>query len=177
MKTKIVFSFVLTALLALSAGTALANDRYVSTSGSDVTGDGTSGNPWATIQYAINNSTLPIPSTLLRIYTQTATININKTVSLRGPQAGVDRAQRKHDPDPGDTSSEAIIDGGGTLATILRIAADDVILDGLEVRNGTGDLIDSLAPTPIKYRRASAITLFTTRAVTRESSSAMSQME
>jgi hypothetical protein len=38
-------------------------------------------------------------------------------------------------------ATKPVLDGGGTTGTIIYIAADDVTLDGLEVANGTGDLI------------------------------------
>jgi len=41
------------------------------------------------------------------------------------------------------SSAKPVIDGRGAIQTIIHIAADNVILDGLEVMNGTGDLIDS----------------------------------
>jgi hypothetical protein len=44
---------------------------------------------------------------------------------------------------------EAVVDGGGVLGTIFRITASDVELNGLEIRNGTGDLVASLAGTPL----------------------------
>jgi hypothetical protein len=79
------------------------------------------------------------------IYSPSAKININKSITLQGPQAGVDpRPSAGTTRTPGDTSTEAIIDGSDDeLSGIIVIKADSVILDGLEVRNGTGDLIDS----------------------------------
>jgi len=77
-------------------------------------------------------------------YSPAATIMVNKSVTLQGPQAGSDpRPSAGTTRTPGDTSTEAIIDGGGALSTILRITASDVVLNGLEVRNGTADMIDS----------------------------------
>ncbi len=45
----------LAVILVLIAGSVWATDYYVATTGSDVTGDGSAGNPWQTIQHAINN--------------------------------------------------------------------------------------------------------------------------
>jgi parallel beta-helix repeat protein len=77
-------------------------------------------------------------------YSPTATIAVNKSVTLQGPQAGVDpRPSECTTRIPGDPS-EAIVDGSEAgLTRIFRITASDVILDGLEVRNGSGDMIDS----------------------------------
>ena len=53
----ILFALVLVVSLGLAIGTSVAADPgatyYVSTAGSDTTGDGSAGNPWRTIQYAI----------------------------------------------------------------------------------------------------------------------------
>ena len=76
-------------------------------------------------------------------YAPAATIALDKGVTLLGPQAGVDpRPSAGTARVPGSTS-EAVVDGGGALSRIFRITADDVVLDGLEVRNATGDMIDS----------------------------------
>jgi len=81
------------------------------------------------------------------IYYPPSTILINKSLMLLGPQAGIDpRPSADTTRVPGDWVTEAIIDGGdddGVLSRIFRITADDVVIDGLEVRNGTGDMIDS----------------------------------
>lgn len=42
-------------IIGLGLGNAQTTTRYVATTGSDTTGDGTQGNPWATITYAVNN--------------------------------------------------------------------------------------------------------------------------
>ena len=46
--------------LAQSGGT-----YYVATNGSDTTGDGSSGNPWATISHALDNNNVPDDSLIL----------------------------------------------------------------------------------------------------------------
>ena len=76
-------------------------------------------------------------------YTPGATIAVNKSVTLLGPQASVDPRPSAGTARVPGSASEAVVDGGGTLSRIFRITADDVVLDGLEVRNGTGDMIDS----------------------------------
>jgi hypothetical protein len=84
------------------------------------------------------------------LYSPLAKININKSVTLQGPQFGVDpRPSSGTTRIPGDTLTEAIIDGtAGGLSGIIVITADYVVLDGLQVRNGNGDLIDSESGTP-----------------------------
>jgi len=63
------------------------------------------------------------------VYAPAVTIQINKSITLKAP-------------DP-YTADLPVIDGGGILDQIIKITADNVVLDGLEVRNGTGDLIRS----------------------------------
>ena len=79
------------------------------------------------------------------VYSPPAKIQINKSVTIQGPQVGVDpRPSAGSSRSPGDPSTEAIIDGAAAnLSGIIVILADNVILDGLQVRNGSGDLIDS----------------------------------
>ena len=38
-------------------------------------------------------------------------------------------------------ATKPLLDGGGTLNRIIYISADDVTIDGLEIANGTGDLV------------------------------------
>ncbi len=134
-------------LLVLGAGTALANPGtvYVATTGTDSLTCGTAGSPCKTIQYAIttravNGDTISVAA---GTYTPAATININKSVTLQGPQAGVDPRPSVGTPrTPGNASTEAIIDGSASnLGQILYVDADNVIIDGLEVKSGTGDMI------------------------------------
>ena len=82
-------------------------------------------------------------------YTPAATIVINKTLTLQGPQFGVDPRPSEGSARVPGGPAEAVITGGGTLSTILQIAASDVVLDGFEVSNGTGDMIASLAGSNI----------------------------
>jgi hypothetical protein len=110
------------------------------------------GETYTTIQSAIDAaSNGDIIQVSPGLYAISSTILINKSVTLEGPQAGVDpRPSADTARTAGNALSEAILDGGGTLSTILRVAADNVVIDGFEVRNGTGDLVDSPDSNPIK---------------------------
>ncbi len=82
------------------------------------------------------------------LYSPVAKIVVDKTLTLRGPQAGVDpRPSAPTVREVGNATSESIIDGGG-LSGIFVFEADNVVLEGLEVRNGSGDLIDSEGSIP-----------------------------
>jgi hypothetical protein len=65
-------------------------------------------------------------------YNPPSTIVIDKPLTLRALYPFV--------------SPKPVIDGGGTLSTIIQIAADDVTLLSLEVTNGVGDLISGESP-------------------------------
>ena len=63
-----------------------AADYYVSTTGNDTTGDGSSGNPWATIQFAINR--VSAGDTIhIAVGNYTENIEANKSVNLLGAGA------------------------------------------------------------------------------------------
>ena len=73
------------------------------------------------------------------IYTPLSTIIINKdNLTLIGPQADID-------PRPsvgGRTGDEAVIDGDlNSLGMIICIDADNVIINGFEIKSGTEDMI------------------------------------
>jgi hypothetical protein len=80
------------------------------------------------------------------VYTLSAGITVNKPLTILGPQAGVDAR-----PSAGTTrvigsSSEAVVDVNG-LSQGFVIAADNVTIDGFDLRNATTALIDSLGST------------------------------
>ena len=85
--------------------------------------------PGDNIQAAIDYAAVPgdIIVFALGTYDLPATLNVHKSLTLTStdPLAEI----------------KPIIDGGGTLGKIIYIDADDVIIDGLEIANGTGDLI------------------------------------
>ncbi|MGA7720281.1 MAG: FlgD immunoglobulin-like domain containing protein [Ignavibacteriaceae bacterium] len=80
------FSLIFLALLCTTITSFVqASNYYVSTSGNDGTGDGSSGNPWATIQYAVSAAT---DGDIINIsngtYTLTSTLYLNHQLSLIG---------------------------------------------------------------------------------------------
>jgi len=77
-------------------------------------------------------------------YYISSSIVINKPLTLLGPQANVDpRPSSSTIRTIGDDATEAIIDGGGSVGELLQINADNVIINGFEIKSGTGDLIKS----------------------------------
>jgi len=84
------------------------------------------------------------------LYAVTATIVVDRSLTILGPQNGMNPLPSKGTTRvPGDPMTEAIFDGQGTVGTIIRITASDVAIDGIEVRNGTSDLIASPANLPL----------------------------
>ncbi len=130
---------------------ATAADRLVAPNGAN-RGD-CSVTACLTIQYAVSQAN-PTGDTIrvgVGTYSLGAAITIDKSLTLRGPQWGVD-------PRPGVVSarvafpgagSEAILDGSGVIANILVIQANDVVVDGFEVYNSTDALIETPSRTPI----------------------------
>ena len=77
------------------------------------------------------------------LYEIDSTITIDKSVTLLGPQADVDpRPSASTNRIFGD-ASEAIINGGGINDNIFFIGANNVTINGFEVKNGNPDLIYS----------------------------------
>ena len=127
---------------------AVGNEVWVDVS-AGAGGDGTEANPYQTIQEGITaveeGGTVNVAA---GIYYPTATIVIDKDgLILQGPQADVDPRPSYSDAREAGSPSEAVIDGtnlgGDQLKNIIRILADDVVINGLEIRSGTGDLIFS----------------------------------
>ncbi len=116
-----VASLTLATLIALFIPgiSAAATTRYVSP-GDDIQAVIDSATPGDTIQFALGTYSLP------------ATLNVNKTLTLTSANPY--------------SSTKPLLNGGGTLARIIYIDADNVIIEGLEVAYGTGDLIRQSNP-------------------------------
>ena len=109
------------------------------------------------IQCAINSATAgDTINVAAGTYSPTSTIVINKNgLVLQGPQAGVDPRPSYGSTRTTGSASEAIIDGSAAgLGMIIKIDADNVVINGLEVKSGTKDMIkqeNSHSGTTIKY--------------------------
>jgi len=105
------------------------------------------------IQAAINSASSSGAVICLEagVYKPSSTINITKSVELRGPNSHDDpRQSTSCSRFPVDESKEAIIDGETRFDNIINIKADDVTIDGLLIKNSKLDMIQSLADPPIK---------------------------
>jgi parallel beta-helix repeat protein len=123
----------LTLLLSLCLVTAIqvtaATNWYVATTGSDTTGDGSFGNPWGTIQGAIDNVGVHTGDTIIVAGgTYPETVNVTESVKIKA-QSGETATVT---PDSGN-------DG-------FYITADDVIVEGFTVTGAyTGIYLDSVS--------------------------------
>jgi hypothetical protein len=85
------------------------------------------------------------------LYSPAARIDVTKQLHILGPKANVEpRPSYGSTRNEDDLAAEAILDGGGTLPIIMRFLASGIELNGVVVRNGTGDLIDALNTAPVK---------------------------
>ncbi len=155
-KLRVLAILAVATLLLVAAGVAQADPGTLYVDAADPTCGGNS--PcYSSIQDAINaaaaGDTIMVAAGL---YSPAATITVNKSVTIQGPQAGIDpRPSAGSARTPGDTSSEAIIDGSpATLGRIFYIDANNVVIDGLVIRAGTADMIrqsNSRSGTQVRY--------------------------
>ena len=75
-------------------------------------------------------------------YAPTATLTIGEDdIALMGSQANVDPRPSAGSARVPGGPNETIVTGNGTLSRVIYIDADNVEINGLEVRSGTGDMI------------------------------------
>jgi hypothetical protein len=99
---------------------------YVSTTGSDTTGDGTSAHPFASLNKAL--SAMQSSSTIHTTYLEGGTYHLGSAISIGTGNNGDTIASA-----PGQ---QAVLDGGGSLSTLLQLnGASGVTLQGLTLQN------------------------------------------
>lgn len=69
---------------------------------------------------------------------ETFPIDIDKSLTLRGPQAGVDPRPSQG----GRTGDESVINADETSSAVLQISAGDVEINGFTITGGTGDMVE-----------------------------------
>jgi hypothetical protein len=108
--------------LLFAAMNTWAATWYVATTGSNTTGDGSSGNPWQTIQFAINNGSVANSDIIMVVAgTYNESIIINKSLTIQSVS--------------GATST--ILDGNSATENyyMVSIEADNVIINGFTITN------------------------------------------
>ena len=104
------------ALIFFSTGSAFATDRYIATTGSDATDCSNNASPCLTLSYTINQS---LDSDTIHVaagtYSASSVINVNKTLTFLGNQAGVDARTR--------FGAESIL----SVAQGLSVSANEVV--------------------------------------------------
>ena len=131
-------------LIGALPGTGTAANRFVNP-------DGLCGGNlpcYTTIQDAIDAS---IPGDVIYVqagvHSPAAKIDVHTPVTILGAQANINPLPSQATSRIPGSAGESIIDGGG-MSGIIVITANDVTLNGLEIRNGSGDLIDSESGIP-----------------------------
>lgn len=94
------------------------------------------------IDYAVAGEVIYVEA---GVYKPDATIWINKSLTLLGPQANNDPRPSFGTTRAPGAATEAIVDGNNTLNTIFRINANNVEINGFEFRNAKGDMVYSQA--------------------------------
>ena len=140
------FSIIIITLL-VTAVLSAQTEYYVSTSGSDATGTGSSSSPWATLQHAIDNVASPSTANIIHVaggtYTETVSINrsfTNLTISGAGAESTIIQAASTS-----STASNRVftIADGQTISLIgitIRYGKTPSNQHGGGVYNGTGAL-------------------------------------
>lgn len=107
----------------------LSTIRYVKLTGSDVTGDGTAGNPWRTIQHAVANSNSGDEIWVgTGTFIETGQIVINKNLWIYGDGIGVTVVQKAEDtgnPSSGDNRAWFLVTNA-----VTQFDLSDITLDG-----------------------------------------------
>lgn len=106
----------------------LATTRYVRLTGSDVTGDGTSGNPWRTIKHAVANSNSGDNIDVgAGTFIETGQIEINKALWIWGAGAGatiVQKAENTGNPSSGNSRVWFYVTNAVTEFRLTEITLD-----------------------------------------------------
>lgn len=100
----------------------------------------------AAVVAAVSGDTISVSA---GTYTLTDKIVIDKPLTLRGAQAGVDPRTAAGLRTPGG-ADESIIDGQNAIGTLIRIQANSVLIEGFDITGGTGDLITSSSSSTIE---------------------------
>jgi hypothetical protein len=82
------------------------------------------------------------------LYIPAATVDVTVPVRILGPMADNNPLPSKGTSRVPGSASEAIVCGAYSLATLMRISASDVEVNGLEFRWGTGDLLETVQTRP-----------------------------
>jgi hypothetical protein len=105
------------------------------------------GGAFTTLQDAIaaaaNGDTIQVAA---GVYSQSAAITVNKQLTILGAQAGIDARPSASTTRVIGSTSESVIDVNG-LSQGFVISADNVTIDGFDIRNATTALIDSSGST------------------------------
>lgn len=114
------------ALSLLVPCAAYAANRYVATTGTDAGDCSAPGSPCLTLQYAINQASANDAILVAAgTYTVAGLVTVNKTLTIRGAQAGVDARTR--------AATESILSNSQGMS----VSASNVVIDGFTIQDST----------------------------------------
>ncbi|MCF8242029.1 MAG: T9SS type A sorting domain-containing protein [Melioribacteraceae bacterium] len=124
------YSFLVVLIFSLTSGLIAQTTHYVATTGNDDTGDGSSINPWATIQFAVDNSD---PGDIIEVAAGTYTEDISIPATHTNLEIYGDGAS---------SIIQGVNNGGGPWPTAfvnIEILADDVKFHDFTFKNPAWD--------------------------------------
>ncbi|HEX7448196.1 MAG TPA: right-handed parallel beta-helix repeat-containing protein, partial [Pirellulales bacterium] len=101
-------------------------------------------NAFTDLQAAVNGAT---SGDTIRVaaglYQLTSAVDVTKSLTILGPQADVDPRPSAGSARVAGGPDEAVLDGGGTVADTFVIGADNVTINGFDLRNTLNAVIDT----------------------------------
>jgi len=115
---------LISAILMVAAAASAANTYYyVSVTGNDTIGTGTTDNPWRTIQYAVDNTTVSAGDTIIvRDGTYNENVNVDKRLTIKSENG----------------SANCFVNASASTDHVFDVTVDWVNISGFTVTNATG---------------------------------------
>jgi parallel beta-helix repeat protein len=133
-------------LVAPAQVTAAGNTWYVDDGGNDITGDGSPGNPWATIQHAIDDAGVTDDDTIIvgdGNYTENITVNKSLVIQSQNGAASTTITPADNGLDVFNITVDNVIISGFTISRTIFSLFAGIILSGTAGDQITGCTISN----------------------------------